>query len=429
MTIQEKLNALRDRRAHVTEKLKQMALGLGAEECFSEDQQVEFDGLESEVGQIDTSIEALQRVQKLEAEAMVVSTREDKQATVTSFAGAIRGPEAKTEFESSAEFLEAVIVNGGRDQRLHYQEFGADQEMKTGSKGGFAVPEQFRDEFLSVDMQGEVIRPRAFNIPAGSPPDAEISMPALSQNATDGSYGGVSLTWTDVEKDSDIPETEAKIQEIKLKPHAIAGLLPVTNKLLRNWGAASTILTSLLRDALTHARERAFLIGSGAGEPLGLNSSANGSMIAINRATANTVTYADLVNMEASVIGDPVWIISPRALPKIRLMEDGAGHLIFTDAAAGLPAMLMGYPVIVNRRSGALGALGDVILADLKLGYMVKEGSGPYIDVSEHAEFKKDRTLIRVVANVDGQPRFKEAIQDLDETSSVSPIVSLDVPA
>ncbi len=53
--------------------------------------------------------------------------------------------------------------------------------MDNGASGGFAIPPQFRETLLQVTPQQSIVRPRAQVIPAGSPPDAPVTMPALDQ--------------------------------------------------------------------------------------------------------------------------------------------------------------------------------------------------------------------------------------------------------
>lgn len=46
---------------------------------------------------------------------------------------------------------------------------------------------------------------------------------------------------------------------------------------------------------------------------------------------------------------------------------------------------LYDIPLIFNERSPVLGNTGDLVLADLS-HYVVKDGSGPLIEISEHHE-------------------------------------------
>lgn len=76
-------------------------------------------------------------------------------------------------------------------------------------------------------------------------------------------YGGVSLTWLDDESGSDFPETSASLGNVTVKPHAVGGTVVLTNRLLQNWNAASSLMQQLLSGALVHAFETAIASGNG----------------------------------------------------------------------------------------------------------------------------------------------------------------------
>lgn len=349
------------------------------------------------------------------------------------------GAPAKKEFENIAEFIGAVVYNPD-DQRLASlwnEGIRADQEMKTGTKGGFAIPEQFRSTLLEIPAQGAVVRPRATVIPAGSPPDAAISMPALDQtgDAPDNMYGGVAVQW--IAEGATKPETSFALRQIKLEPQEVAGSLDATDKLLRNWTAASSIIERLLRGALTTAQEVAFLSGDGIGKPLGVINS--GAAATVNREASNSIFFEDLTAMAAKIIrrgGSPVWIGSPSIIPQLLSMRNrigsppvGSGELIWQqNARDGFGnTQLLGFPLLWNDRSPALGSKGDLILADLSY-YLIKDGSGPFVASSEHVQFRNNITVIKIFTNVDGQPWLTAPIE-LADGYTVSPFVILDVPA
>lgn len=322
-------------------------------------------------------------------------------------------------FSSFGEFLGAV--RAGTDSRLQF----VSQNMGSGEAGGYMVPQQFGDMLTAFKPGESIIRPRATVIPAGNMPDADISFPALDQSGDNGVYGGVVTNW--VSEDDEIDETAFKLREIKLSSNGVAGYIALSNKLLRNAPAVGALSMTLLRQALAKAEDAAFFSGNGVGKPKGFLSSA--ASIAVNRGTANDVTYADLVAMVASSNGDElVWVISKKAYAKITQMKDVAGNLIWQpNGRDGSPQMLLGYPIVWSTRTPGLGSKGDVVLADFSY-YYVKNGTGIIISMSEHVQFTKDKTLIKAVMGVDGQPAINSPLKD-EDANQYSPFVVLDVPA
>lgn len=350
------------------------------------------------------------------------------------------GDPAAREFESFGQFMHAVRFNQ-QDPRLSFHEgvgeAQAEQSMGDGSSGGFAVPEQWRGTLMEVSAQDGAIRPRATVIPAGSPPDAAITMPALDQSgaAPSNVHGGVTVEW--IAEGATKPETDADLREIKLEPQEVAGHVIVSDKLLRNWQAAGPMLERLLRGAVMSAEDLAFLNGSGIGKPLGVIPA--GATYDVARATASTFTYPDLANMLARLLmrgGMPLWLISPSVMPQLLNMKNeigspptGDGSLIWQPNArdSANNQLLMGYPIRWNERSPALGTKGDVVLADLSY-YLIKDGSGPFVNASEHVYFTTNKTVIKIFWNVDGQPWLTEPFTN-EGGYDVSPFVALDVPA
>jgi HK97 family phage major capsid protein len=280
---------------------------------------------------------------------------------------------------------------------------------------------------MSVDAQAPVIRNRATVIPAGDPPDAEIAMPALDQSAAENMFGGVSVTWTG--EGQTMTETDASLKEIKLTPNEVTAYITVTNKLLRNWQAAGPVLQSLMRGAVTAAEDYQFLRGNGVSKPQGIIGS--GAEIAYNRAGASAIAYADVVGMlaRARSLAGLTWIASGTTIPQLANIRDtGNNNLFIMNASVGVPSTLMGIPLIFNERSPALGAKGDLILADLSY-YLIKDGSGPFVEASEHVRFTSNKTVIKIVWNVDGKLWLNAPIPlEGSSSNTVSPVVTLDVP-
>lgn len=301
--------------------------------------------------------------------------------------------------------------------------------MGTGSEGGYAVPEQFNPEVLLINTGMEIVRSRATVIPAGDPPDAKITFPALDQGSN-GVLGGVEVQW--IGEGADKPETDASLKEVSLQPQEVSATTVITDKLLRNWKAANTFISTLLQKAMRAAEDIAFLTGSGVAKPKGVLGAAG--RVAVNRTTANLVKYVDVVNMLAKLlpesVGGAVFVANQSVFPQIATLQDGGGRYIFIqgDATKGIPSTLAGIPIIFTGKTPTLGTLGDLMLLDLTY-YLIKDGSGPFIAASEHVLFRQNKTVIKVFWNVDGQPWVVEPLTLEDGATQVTPYVVLDIPA
>lgn len=432
------LKALREKRTKLVAELRGIITAAETEDRdLTAEEQTAYDEKKAELEALDVRIARATEIAGAEAAGDIVvpaAARGGQPATPP-------GPEAAKEFESIGEFLSAVRFNPN-DQRLNYVENAAANgegaeaslRMDNDTQGGFMVPTQLRTEIMRVEAQDALVRPRATVIPAGSPPDAAITMPALDQSGQNpkNMFGGVEFKW--IGEGEEKPETDAKLKSITLTPHEIAGFVTITDKLLRNWQASGAFIEGLFRGAAASAEDFAFIRGTGNHQPLGaINAPATKW---INRAVANQVAYADLVAMVSRILmrgGAPVWSIPQSVLPQLLTMTDPEGHYIWkassaVDAAvSGIAGTLLGYPVRWNNRAPNLGTKGDLLLADWT-HYLIKDGSGPFVATSEHVKFTSNQTVIKFFWNVDGAPWLNAPIVE-ENGWEVSPFVGLDVPA
>lgn len=338
-------------------------------------------------------------------------------------------PDKTGGFSNFGEFL-FTIKNNKRDERLSrlyvedYEKLGVTQKAAVGSLGGFMIPDQFSTNILSVTPQEAIFRPRMTMLPAGSPPDAKISIPALDQTSSQNMYGGITITYGG--EGLQLGQTNLKLRKVELEPKQRNAYAIVTNKLLRNWSASSTLLEKQFRLAMIGADDTDFYSGSGVNRPTGILNAA--CRVEYSRATANQIAYADVLGMFARVkMGGPlVWIASQTTIPQLGNIRDtGNNNLWIQNSAMGLPATMFGYPLLFNERSVGLGTTGDLCLCDLTY-YVGKMGSGPLIDMSEHLRFDYDETVFRIIQNQDADGWLTEPLPlEGSTTNTVSPFVIL----
>jgi len=378
--------------------------------AFTEEEQTKYSAVMEE---IDKRKAEIVREEQLQA-AEMQSKQERKE-----------DPE-KLEYEwpgGLAEMCRTVLSDSNNPRLTEFRQ----QAMGVGVMGGFAVPTQWSSTIRQLSPSDAVIRPRATVIPAGDPPDAALTFPALDQTGARGVYSGVAVQWT--AEGHAKPETGWRLLEVTLTPQEVSGYIPVTDKLLRNSEAASTLITTLLRRAIIAAEDVAFLTGGGAGAPLGVVN--HPATINVARtgfpSAAPGDNYVDIVNMYTQVMKDGplVWVYSPTMLGQLMTMTDVNGNLIWTTSAReGEPNRLLGVPAIENERSPIMGQPGDLMLLNLN-HYLIKDGSGIFIAASEHVRFLQNQTVIKAFWNVDGQPWLTGPLTLEDGVTQRSPFVQL----
>lgn len=412
---------------------------LTASEDWSDEAQAKFEAKKAELAAVKSQILAAQEINSLvdpEEETPSEEPAGDEpqaRVKVKSLIQAAPRKSRPTEFSSLSEFL-FVAGSGKSDPRLDdcYTEYRSEQSMGTGSKGGFMVPSQLLMEAKSKMAAPALVRPRATVIPAGTPPDAEILVNSLDQNPTAAGAQQVfaGVTVYKIEEGGEKPETDYNINQIALKPAEIAARIGLTDKLLRNWTAGSSLASTLLVNAINAFEDTQFLLGNGIGGPEGVIP-ANYSY-KVNRAVANQIAFADIKKMYARFLGNAanaVWAASYAAYEyMLNMVTDGSGNtnIIRVDAAGGIT--MYGIPVVRHPRLSALGTRGDLILADFS-EYLIKDGSGPIVEFGySSGQWERNKQSIKVTFNVDGRGWLTKPYKQ-EEGYECSSAVVLTVPA
>jgi len=387
---------------------------------LTDDEITKFNTIESETKDITASIKREETLAALEKENEL---RNQSTKIPADDSNNTNSP-PENRFENIGEFFATVATNRNDERLLPFKENRTAQQMGTGSLGGFAIPEQFLNEIKSVTPQGSIIRPRATVIKAGSPPDAKINIPALDQGASKNMYGGIEVIHGG--ETFSITETNAALRQVTLEPKSLKGFIPVSNELINNWSAATSFLQAQMRLAINGAEDYDFYRGTGVNSATGILNSA--CRVNYTRATANTIVYNDIVGMlaRAKMGGVLAWIASQTTIPQLATMADaGSNNIWIQSSVAGIPTNILGFPVIFSDRAPALGTAGDLALVDASY-YLIKDGSGPRVDISKDFLFQNDETAFRIVWMVDGQSWLKAPIPLEGSTgNTISPFVVL----
>lgn len=436
----EKILEMKNKKLELTGQLRGMLDKIDEENRkFTDEEKVEYKNLETEIDKLDRDIldaeEDMERRRKLaerEVQAKkattVIKVKQDEEDDR-------QDVDPEKEFRNVGEFLHAIAKlksDGVRDDRLEILREKREQTMGVGSGGGYALPEQFDSTVREVMAQEAIVRPRAAVIPAGSPPDAKLTFPALDQTSAQNIYGGVTMVHTG--EGVTMTETDAKLREVSLEPKEISAYIVVTNKLLANWSAAGSFVTRQLSQAMMGQEDYDFMLGNGVNKSLGFVNCA--AAISYTRAGSSAIAFPDCYGMLARMLmrgGSYIWLASQTTIPQLAAMVDAGSHAIWlggsgpaNNAGAGpLPSTLLGLPLIFGERLPALGTKGDLSLVNLSY-YLVKDGSGPYAASSEHVYFTSNKVVFKIVWNVDAHPWLSEPIGLEGSTSNtVSPFIVL----
>ena len=134
------------------------------------------------------------------------------------------------------------------------------------SDGGFLVPTEYASRIHNVALENEIVVPRCFVQPMRS---NEIKIPAMvigdhSANL----YGGFTASY--VGETGTINEADPKTRQMSLLAKKLTGLIRFSAELAADIPGGENQIIQICGKGLAWYRDRAFLKGSGAGEPLGI---------------------------------------------------------------------------------------------------------------------------------------------------------------
>ncbi len=337
------------------------------------------------------------------------------------------GGAADKSVRSFADYLTAVKRGDAKRLNEHYKVALAED---AGSTGGYLVPSEFSAQLREVAAENSVVRPRAFIYPMSA---REVVIPALNQTTapTAGNtafYGGVQATWTG--EATALTEKEPTFRQIKLVAHKLGGYSLASNEMLADSAVGlEALLKRLFGGAIGWYEDYAFLRGDGNAKPLGVQNA--GCLISVSRAgSGNDFDPADvgamLRRLPPSSMRNAVWVMHPYVIPSLILLTASSSAAVtwIGDMRQGMPATLLGLPIVFSEKMVASGSAFDVLLADFSY-YIVGNRDEISIAYSEHYKFVEDQGAWRFTHRVDGQPWLNDKITLSDASSTISPFVAL----
>jgi HK97 family phage major capsid protein len=343
-----------------------------------------------------------------------------------------------SKFRNLGEMLVAVSrFNNGRgmDKRLEALTRAPTGMGETDpSAGGFPIQADFSDTILTrVYDMGEILsRVRRVKI---SPNANGIKIPGIDETsrATGSRWGGVQSFW--VGEGDAATATKPKFRMIELDLKKLMALWYVTDELLQDASALTSIANEAFAEEMTFTIEDAILRGSGAGIPQGIYPANCTVQVPIVKGQATkTLLYQNLLDMWARMWArsrfDAVWMINQDVESQLYQVNQVIG-------TAGVPvylppggisekpyATLFGRPVIPTEYNSTLGTNGDILLADWSQ-YALADKDAMQQAVSIHVQFLTDQTAFRLTYRVDGQPIWQAPVTPYQGTLTKSPFITL----
>ena len=363
-------------------------------------------------------ISAMERQEKIAGDLQKPATAETRESIK------VIEDRPKDRFSSFGEQMTAVmragIPQGSVDPRLRIQgAAGSGLSETVPSDGGFLIQQDFSNELLQEVFQTGILASRCRRIPiSGNSNSLKINGVDETSRASTRS-GGILGYWEDEADEK--TKSKPKFRKIELNLKKLIGLCYATDELLDDVSALEGVIRSGFVNEFGFLLDDAIINGTGAGQPLGILQS--GCLVAQGKETgqnADTIVAENIVKMYsrrfASMTSNYAWLYNQSIEPQLLTMSlaVGTGGIPVYMPPGGLNdapyGRLMGLPAIAIEQAAALGDQGDIILANLKDGYIIAEKGGIQADMSIHVRFIYDESVFRFVMRVDGQPTRPSAL-------------------
>jgi HK97 family phage major capsid protein len=342
---------------------------------------------------------------------------------------------ADRDFDTLGDQLIAIMRAGRSDNRVidpRLTRMAAASGMSEGvpSDGGFSIEPQLAAQVWSRAYNIGELLSRCERVPIGQGASG-LRLAAIDETSrtTGNRYGGVQVYWAS-EADTATAK-KLKTRQIELTLRKLIALWYVTDELVADSTALTNVALKAFSEELVFTAEDAIVNGTGVGQPQGILKAASLiTQAAEGGQTATTFNTANAAKMYSRLwlasLKNAAWLINQNVWSQLLQITIGSSQWPTWVPPAGLSSApygsLYGRPVIPIEYAQTLGAVGDVILADLSQ-YMVIDKGGPQAAESIHVRFLNDEMTFRMTYRVDGQPIWNTTLTPKNGLATVSPFV------
>lgn len=424
----DRILELRARRAGILDEMEAIVAAADADAGLSDEAQAQFDKLKAEDDRAAAQLATLEDLERRRAAAATP-------VAPIPVPGAPAGPAASVPAQVAepglrfARMTRTIAAAGGIPHvAMQIAESNGDsglfanQNMSNGPSGGFLVPEDVSSEII------ELLRPASTVRAMGA-----RTVPMPNGNLTT-NRRATGATFEYIGEQQDAKATGFTYGQMKLSAKKLAGIVPISNDLLR---ASGTNVDRLIRDDIVadaaQIEDRFFLRGAGTeNAPKGLRFQHTGTDFAATHVLTMTATPDlqkvdnDLGRLELALANYNVpyagahWIMAPRTAMFLTNLRDGNGNKVYPEMAQGQLRM---KPVHITTEIPVNlggGAESEIMLAH-PMHVVIGEHMGIELAMSSEAAyrdgdgnvqaaFSRDETLMRMIMQHDLGVRHLPAV-------------------
>ena len=393
---------LRDRRLNVWNEAKGLADSAAEENrAFSAEEQGKWDALNEEIDKLDVRIKSVleteQRSKDADAAFDALSGKKAEKGRRNAPDDGDGDPKYATEMRA--------FFQGERGAPHHFDvrpegpvNYRVLSTLTTGA-GGNLTPTDFYDQLIAhlIEVSGVMqAGPTVLNTQGGE----ALQIPkttAHSVGAT-AAQGGT------------LPTSDPAFSLVTLHAYKYGVMLQVARELLDDTGVDLIGYLSMQAGrAIGNAFGAALVTGNGANQPTGFMNAITVGVTGTTTGTGGVPTYANLVDLEYSVIApyrqsrSCYWIAADKTIGGFRKIVDSNGRPVWEPSAVlGAPDLLLGKPLVADPFMPATATGGQSVAFGDFSQFFVRLVGGVRFERSDDYAFNSDLTTFRAIIRGDG---------------------------
>lgn len=274
--------------------------------------------------------------------------------------------------------------------------------------GGYLVPEEFAN--MIVEDVRDINIMRQIAAPAMRIAGDTLHLPSLASRPKAAFRGEKAVKNT----------STAQFGENVFTPHSLAVIVGLSNELAADAslgvnGSIVTYVANLMATSIAEREEQAFWVGSGSGQPSGVDGGVY-SLRTVAAAAATDTARADVISsiFHRTPQGHrnrASWVANSGTWEEIGRLKDAQGRFLLTDLANSPTQTLKGRPVYESNYLAG----GTILFGDWAY-YQIVDREGVSVRVSDEATvagnsaFERNLTYVRVETRVDAELTLPGAV-------------------
>ncbi len=404
---------LRDRRLNVWNDAKKIAEDAAQENrALTDEEQGHWDAYQEEMSKLDTRIRAVLDTEKRAKEADdafdALSGRKPDQGQAARTAG---GGDMLAEVrkwaageEGAPKYLE--IRHDPRLGPVNYRVIGTTTGTGINTSASSVIPTDFYDQLIAhlIEVSGIMqCGPTVLNTGGGE----TLQIPKTTAHSSPGVPPSPSLA---AGQAAALPTSDPAFSMVQLSAYKFGILLQVARELIDD--TAVDLLGYLAMQAgraIGNNFGNALVNGTGTGGPNGLMNLATLGVTGATTGVSGAPSYANLVDMEYSVIApyrqsrSCYWLAADKTIGGFRKITDTVGRPIWEPSAVlGSPDLLLGKPLVADPFMPAMATSAKAICFGDFSQFFVRLVGGVRFERSDDFAFGSDLVTFRAILRGDG---------------------------